>query len=339
MDAALDAAVAVQPETAVTLPASGGRVRVCVCVATCGRPQGLLALMAGLAGLRIPAGVAVEVAVVDNDPAGSPPGLAEEARARCGLPLVWLAEPRRGISFARNAGLDHARRHADFIAFIDDDETPSPDWLAALLRVALATGAAAVVGPVLPRFAVPAPAWAVDGGFYACLGGGLNGTEPGDGEPARLCISGNVLVRTPLVGGPDGFRFDEALALTGGEDTLLFAQMRAAGHSIVYARLAIVPETVPESRLRLAWLLRRWYRTGNTDAFVRAKAGSGRARLAAEGVARMAAGAALAAAAALAAPRRPGRALARVYTAARGAGMIGFAFGRSVEEYRRIHGS
>lgn len=333
MDAPLDVIVATPPVS------TAAPVRVCVCVATCGRPRGLLALMAGLAALRIPEGVAVEVAVVDNDPAGSPAGLAESARSRCPLPLVWLPESRRGISYARNAGLDHARRTADFIAFIDDDETPSPGWLAELLRVAAETGAAAVVGPVLPRFAVPAPAWAAEGGFYACRGGGQNGAEPGDGEPARLCISGNVLVRASLVGGPDGFRFDEALALAGGEDTLMFAQMRAAGHPIVYARGAVVHETVPESRLRLSWLLRRWYRTGNTDALVRAKAGAGRARLLLEGGARIAAGLAFAAAVALVPSRRPGRVLARIYTAARGAGMVGFAFDRTVEEYRRIHGS
>jgi succinoglycan biosynthesis protein ExoM len=317
-----------------------GPVRVCICIATRGRPQGLLALMAGLSGLELPAGVAAEVAVVDNNPEGSPPGVVAEARARCRLPVTWIHEPRRGISFARNAALDHAREIADFLAFIDDDETPTPGWIAELLRVQRATGAGAVIGPVVPRFAAPAPEWAVEEGFYACLGSGLNdGPEPGDGEAARVCSSANALIRTALVGGADGLRFDEALALTGGEDTLLFAQMRAAGHSIVYARSALVHETVPSSRVRVGWLLRRWYRTGNTDALVRARGGTGRPRLLVQGGVRLTAGTALAALAVLSAPRRPGRAMRRLYTAARGAGMIAFAFGRSFEEYRTIHGA
>jgi succinoglycan biosynthesis protein ExoM len=315
-------------------------VRVCICIATCGRPQGLLALMAALSGLDLPAGIAAEVAVVDNNPEGAAPEVAAEARARCRLPVTWIREPRRGISFARNAALDHARAVADFLAFIDDDEVPTPGWIAELLRVQRATGAGAVVGPVVPRFAVPAPAWAVEEGFYACLGGGLNdGPEPADGEPARVCSSANALIRTALVGGSDGLRFDEGLALTGGEDTLLFAQMRAAGQAVVYARAAIVHETVPASRLRVGWLLRRWYRTGNTDALVRARGGVGRPRLLVQGGVRLTAGIALAAAAVLTAPRRPGRAMRRLYTAARGAGMIAFAFGRRFEEYRTIHGS
>ena len=44
-------------------------------------------------------------------------------------------EGRRGIPQARNAAVAVALERADFVAFIDDDEVPSPLWLAELLRL------------------------------------------------------------------------------------------------------------------------------------------------------------------------------------------------------------
>ncbi|HSK40164.1 MAG TPA: glycosyltransferase [Arenibaculum sp.] len=311
---------------------------ICICALTCGRPQGLRALLAGLGDLRTPVGARVMVLIVDNNSDASSRDPVEAARAGMPFELYWVHEPRRGISFARNAALEFAHGHADFVAFIDDDEIPTPDWLCELSRVQRASGAAAVVGPVVPRFSGPVPGWAVEGGFYASRGCGPYGTEPEDGAPVPCGNSGNVLIRCDLLG-PDGFRFDEALALTGGEDTLLFAQLAAAGHAVVYARAAIVHETVPPTRLRPSWLVKRWYRTGNTDALIMARGGCSRIGLLARGALRIGAGSVLALVAAATSPRRPARLLGRLYTVARGAGMVAYVLDRRVEEYRTIHGA
>src|SRR3546814_12640715 len=47
---------------------------------------------------------------------------------------------------------------------------------------------------------------------------------------------------------------------------MLFRDLLDAGERIVFAADAVVYETVPPSRPRLGWLLRRWYRTGNIEA-------------------------------------------------------------------------
>lgn len=327
-------------------PPSGGLEAVApgsvlIAALTCGRPRGLGALLDGVAGLRLPEGRRVGMLVVDNNADGSARRTVEAAARRMPFDLHYRHEPRRGISFARNTALAFARGRAEFLAFIDDDEVPSPNWLSELLRVQALAGAAAVTGPVQPRFVGPVPAWAADGAFHASRGGGLNdGSEPADGEPARVASSANLLIRTALLSGAGGFRFDEALALTGGEDTLLFAQLRAAGHRVVYARGALAYETVPPSRARLSWLLRRWYRTGNTDALVLMRqGGGGRLGVLARGLIRVVAGTALAAGTAVLAPHRPRLAIGRLYTAARGAGMIAYGLDRKVEEYRTIHGA
>src|SRR3546814_14283746 len=47
---------------------------------------------------------------------------------------------------------------------------------------------------------------------------------------------------------------------------MLFRDLLDAGERIVFAADAVVYDTVPPSRTRLGWLLRRWYRTGNIEA-------------------------------------------------------------------------
>lgn len=81
----------------------------------------------GALKLQLPAGVPVEVVVVDN---GSSEPL-DPARAAC--PGVrFLTEPRRGAAAARNTGVRATT--APNLFFIDADCVPGPDWL----RTALA---------------------------------------------------------------------------------------------------------------------------------------------------------------------------------------------------------
>ena len=46
-------------------------------------------------------------------------------------------------------------RHAQYIAFIDNDEAPSPAWLDELLAGLAEYDAGVVAGPVLPMFEAP----------------------------------------------------------------------------------------------------------------------------------------------------------------------------------------
>ncbi|HEX9814751.1 MAG TPA: glycosyltransferase, partial [Myxococcota bacterium] len=139
---------------------------VSICIATCSRPQGLANLLGAFETLEIPAGVAFQVVVVDNDPAGSAKAVCDEVVERHGYPLRYLVEKRRGIPFARNAALGVALSDSDFIAFIDDDEVPESDWLSELLRVQDYYRAGVVTGPCLPQYTEPPPNWIVEGGFH-----------------------------------------------------------------------------------------------------------------------------------------------------------------------------
>jgi succinoglycan biosynthesis protein ExoM len=168
-----------------------------------------------------------------------------------------IAEPRRGLSFARNRAVAAALEEAaDYLAFVDDDEVPTPHWLDELLRVAHEHRADVVAGRVLRRFERQPPEWVSRGGFF------LDPHLP-TGSPVRIASTSNVLMANRVLRdmGPP---FDARFALTGGEDTHFFLRASSAGYRLVWADNAVVEERVPADRAKLGWVLRRAYRVANT---------------------------------------------------------------------------
>lgn len=96
-----------------------------------------------------------EIVVVDNNSSDGTP----QAVAEIGDPRVRLVrEPRQGLSYARNAGLEAAR--APIVAFTDDDVEAAPGWVTTILSALDAhpevDGAG---GRVLPAWVQKRPSW------------------------------------------------------------------------------------------------------------------------------------------------------------------------------------
>lgn len=311
-------------------------MRVALCAATYRRPEGLARLLAGLAALEIPDTVEVRGVIVDNSDEGGARAQVAEAAATFCWPLHYRSETRRGITFARNAALEEAlATGCEFVAFVDDDEVPSPTWLAALMAAQRRSGAAAVLGAVQPVFPPGTPAWLIAGRFFETHRY-ADGAEIDDAHTANVLIDLHRLAAL-------GLRFDHRYALTGGEDTMLFRDLLDAGERIVYAADAVVYETVPASRARLAWLLRRWYRTGNIEAalYLRGRRRDAWRRPAnlLRGLARVTAGSGLFLAnLAVLGLGRKDRIVRPLYTVCRGCGILASTLGWNYSEYVEVHG-
>lgn len=303
---------------------------VAVCVATCGRPRLLGALLESLAALRFrgPA-PRVHLVIVDNDAAGSAGPVARAARAAGPFPVVYEEEPERNIARARNRGVRVAAAlGARWVAFVDDDETVEPDWLERLLEAAATHGAQVVCGPVLPVFPPGAPAWMERGDFF--------GTRPGaTGRPARVAYTGNVLVDARILEGPDPF--DPRFGVTGGSDSHLFTRLRREGARMVWCAEAAVREAVPAARLRTGWILRRAFRVGNVAVRSEAAYRAGPLRPA---VRLLKAGARLALGVATVPTGVAGRArlVRALWNVSYGLGALAAAAGVTYTEYRTLHG-
>lgn len=242
------------------------RIDIAVCTF---RREALSETLASLARLSVPEQATVRVIVADNDVEPSARARVEAMQAQMQMPIAYVHCPAGNISIARNACLDEA--DADFVVFVDDDETVEPQWLARLLAEAEKTDADVVLGPVRATYGNDAPGWMRRGDFHSTFPTWV------DGE-IRTGYTCNVLMRlaAPSIAGR---RFDLALGRSGGEDTAFFAAVHEAGGRIAFAENAWVNEPVPAARAQFSWLARRRLRMGQTHGRILAERRDGRARL------------------------------------------------------------
>ncbi|WP_318241486.1 glycosyltransferase family 2 protein [Cellulomonas avistercoris] len=299
--------------------------RVTVAMLTYRRPDDLRTALP-LVCDQLPARDA-ELLIVDNDPDGGARSVVEsfgDARVR------YVHEPTPGIAAARNRALTAAG--GDVLVFIDDDERPSPTWLASLLEVHEREGCAAVVGPVVSEYEVEPDPWIRDGGFF-------ERRRPATGAVVEAAATNNLLLDMAVVRRL-GLDFDVRYGLTGGSDTLFTRRLTAAGERIVWCAEAPVVDVVPRSRLTRRWVLQKALRSGNSWSRTSIElappgvAGLGvRLRLLGQGGARIAGGAARTLLGAVTRNRRHAAGGARVL--ARGVGLATGATGWIYTEYRR----
>jgi succinoglycan biosynthesis protein ExoM len=261
---AAGAPVPVPPAAAVApppRPAAAARpavARVAVCIATFRRPVGLRRLLGTLAELEpLPGEGTPLVVVVDNDADASAQAVVAAARAELPFEVVYAVEAERNIALARNRGVALAlERGAEWLAFVDDDETVHPGWLRELLEARDRAGADVVAGAIRTRCPDGTPAWLAQPPFY------VPRTQR-SGAVLTGAYTGNVLVRGALLAEPHG-PFDPRFGLSGGSDSHLFMRLHRTGARIVYAGEAVTEEVVPAARTKPGWVLRRAFRVGNT---------------------------------------------------------------------------
>lgn len=231
---------------------------VTVVVPTCGRPDILRRSIEALTSLHYPN---YELLVVDNMP--HLPATAETVAASAASdPRVrYLAEPRRGVSHARNRGLAAAR--GEIVAFADDDVVVEPEWLTALVAGFVDDQVAGVTGMVLAsELETPPQLWIEQyGGFgKGCARRRFEHTgfdvEEGDERehvaaaqrslypysPGIFGTGANMAFRTDVVRRLGGFdsRLGSGVATRSGEDIDLLLRVILDGKAIMYEPAAVV---------------------------------------------------------------------------------------------------
>jgi GT2 family glycosyltransferase len=226
-------------------------------------------LLLSIRNMKTRAGDRYEVLVVDNDPSGSARGVVEELIGGWGGPMTvrYVHEVRPGCSFARNRGIDEAR--GEIIAFLDDDELVSPEWLTAMVACLERTGADGVGGRVLTCWDGES-----DPVVRKCmprLAGGEHGEHDFPMCGRKVPGSGNTAFRRSVF--DSGLRFTTDLGHAGtvllyGEDTQLMMQIQQSGGTIWYCAGACITHRVGGERISWAKLVRQRYRFGISYAII-----------------------------------------------------------------------
>lgn len=221
---------------------------ITVCICTFKRAVLLQDLLRKLEPQRTDGLFTYGVVVSDNDAAQSAKQVVQAFASSSRLRVTYCVEPQANIARARNMALAHAL--GDFVAFIDDDEFPTTEWLYSLFQTRAKYHADGVLGPVVPHFQQEPPGWLKKGRFFdrPTYPTGRSITWP----EAR---SGNVLfVRKILKGIDPPFRPEFA---TAGEDVDFFRRLTQNGCTFVWCNEAVVFELVPSNRCTRRYLLRR----------------------------------------------------------------------------------
>jgi succinoglycan biosynthesis protein ExoM len=160
----------------------------------------------------------------------------------------YECEPSLGIPIARNRAIGIClKNEADWLAFIDDDETLQCGWVDAMFQAATTLDADALTGPVHSILPSDPPVWLAP----------PSRDNRQHGELLVTAATNNTLIDCRWLAGNTALRFDEALRFTGGEDTAFFYRLTDLGGSLKWVGNASVVETVPTARLTMRWQLNR----------------------------------------------------------------------------------
>jgi len=244
---------------------------VTVCICTHNRPGYLHDCLDGLCRQTASASL-FDILVVDS--ASTSDAAAQMAHMVRDIPnarLLTVNQP--GVSHARNAGADRAR--GIYIAYIDDDAIPAPDWIEQILHAISERQPALIGGRILPHWEAPLPEWwpptlRATLSIIELEGQGeyRTGELPPDLEP----YGANMIVHLPALRAIGGFGHSSGRvgqALLSDEEVQLAWRLQAAGYSVRYDSRIVVRHQIQAARLKPSWLLSRQYWQGASTVLTR----------------------------------------------------------------------
>ena len=234
-------------------------MRVTVAICTWNRAR-LLALTLGrMSDLVIPAGVELELLVINNNSTDSTEQVVAGFAGR--LPVRHIIEPQQGQSHARNRALAIAT--GDLILWTDDDVLVDTNWVAAYVDAAARwPGAGYFGGRIAPRYEQEPPTWLsrneriLSGMLVAKDLSPVEGHFPLGEWP----FGANMAFRRSAV---NGIQFDPKFGLIGdneirNDETDYCRRLQRAGVAGVWVPSAFVQHWVGKDRMTLGYV-RRYY--------------------------------------------------------------------------------
>lgn len=240
-------------------------ISVVVCAYTEARWDDLVAAVTSLQHQTVPA--LDVIVVIDHHPR-----LFEQARKTFqDIERLKLIENHQspGLSGARNSGIEMAQ--GDIIAFLDDDASAAPDWLAQLIAAYDDPTVLGAGGAIEPVWLEPRPGWFPDE-FNWVIGCTYRGM-PLTTAAIRNQIGANMSFRREVFEAIGGFRNGVGqigASMLRCDDTEFGIRVgqQWPQHKTLYEPKALVYHRVPGSRGRWAYFRSRCYTEGLAKAII-----------------------------------------------------------------------
>jgi glycosyltransferase involved in cell wall biosynthesis len=171
-----------------------------------------------------------------------------------GLPIRLFHQPLKGLSNARNLGIEVAKGY--WLCFIDDDEEIDENYLEILLHtLPKANMNCAFGGPCFPIFDSQKPKWVKEEYFILSFG-----KEARELSPTEYLLGGNLIISKKFLDqiGLFSIDFGHGTKKNGyGEDTELMMRAVKQGGIQNYLPQLRILHHIPSSRLSIEWFIKQ----------------------------------------------------------------------------------
>lgn len=242
---------------------------ISVLICTYNRSGLLTDTLAALQRCTQPAGIAVDVVVVDNRSTDDTRASVERAALSAPMPIRYTEERQPGKAFALNHGLTVVS--GDIVALTDDDVIPCPGWLERIASAFQQQPITFAFGRIVPRWPSPRPNAAALIGPHQEIWGPFGLVDYGpDVTPyrperiheQRLPMGANVAFRRDVLLRAGGWRSDLGKpdgSLIQGEDHEIMLRLWHLGlyEGLYDPEMAVAHYIRPETATRQYF--RRWF--------------------------------------------------------------------------------
>jgi glycosyltransferase involved in cell wall biosynthesis len=212
-----------------------------------------------------------EVVLIDNASNDNLVDAAQQAWSGI-VPLRIIHEMKPGVAYARITGMEQCAY--EFIAFIDDDNWATPEFVQNAYQLMLKyPDAAAIGGDSRPVLMGKEPAWFKR--YARTYAVGMQFKSPGIVEdPAKVLWGAGCVIRKTAWRQLAGVGFTPILrartrnSLMSGEDTEIFLCFRILGWKIVYEPVLTIQHCMPAGRLTWNYLLRLKRGLGASSVYI-----------------------------------------------------------------------
>jgi succinoglycan biosynthesis protein ExoM len=234
---------------------------ISICIATRNRNALLRKLLLSLLSQKTDGLFTFSIIVVDNDEEETARIVVEEIIKTSAISIRYYSQPIENISITRNLAVKKST--GDYIAFIDDDEYPSGDWLYHLYVTLKSYYCDIVHGPVFPYFEKNTSKWITKSGFFF-----YNSQYKTGADKYKLRGTGNVLIRKRLL---DKYNnpFNPRYGLSGGEDAEFFKRIENEGARFCWSSDAYVHEYIFPERANILWIVKKAFSHGNSYILIK----------------------------------------------------------------------
>nr|HPR04515.1 glycosyltransferase [Deltaproteobacteria bacterium] len=182
--------------------------------------------------------------------------------------LRYIHEPVLGLTHARNTGWKAAK--GKYIAFLDDDAIPSPQWLGKIVETfeTVSPSPGCVGGKIQPIWEAPRPSWLNDdlARFLTILDWS---DIPFFIQAPQYVAGANMAFPKVLIEKVGGFKSDLGRIgnkLLSNEELLIARQIEKLGFRTYYHPDISVQHHILASRISKQWFMSRHYWQGVSDA-------------------------------------------------------------------------